>query len=86
MDLCRIDECLEPAGRGGLCACHRKRLQRGLPMRMPKRERGAALIQRFRLAALEYAHAESDEDYQRADRRLARLIYRVSRLRLRIRP
>jgi hypothetical protein len=59
-------ECPKPAARAGLCWGHMKRLQRGQAVAPALTERPKSKLERLTEAALTYAEAESDEEFERA--------------------
>ena len=66
---CSADDCLEPAFRQGLCRGHYEQRYQGKPLTPiePKASPKQLAIR----AALDLADAESDDDYHRAEGRLA---------------
>ena len=64
---CRVDGCPHEAGTGGICAAHRKRLQRGGQLDAPVAER-LSPFERAMQAALDLADADTTDDaaYARA--------------------
>lgn len=66
MSDCSVDGCENEARRGGLCWGHHKRKDRGMPVEATMAPRPTKLA-RLRAAALAYAEADTDQDYDRAD-------------------
>jgi hypothetical protein len=63
---CEISGCPKLAAKGArYCSMHRQRLLRGKPLHAPPQERLSPLG-RLLEAALRYAEAEDDADYDRA--------------------
>lgn len=66
MTVCRVGDCDNPAARDGLCWAHRKRLQRDQPLTTGISRRPASALERLTEAALAYAEADRDDDWERA--------------------
>lgn len=70
MRLCADPDCLKPALEGALCYAHSKRKKRGEPPTGPLAERHKTWRRLLTEAALAYAEAVEDDEYERAWNRL----------------
>lgn len=63
---CHGPECDKPAQRGGFCWAHLKRKQRSRPLSGKVRGYGMSKREKRSRAALRYANAETQEEFDRA--------------------
>ncbi len=75
--ICSVDGC-ERLARGNYCPTHRKRQQRGRPLSGPIAERPKTKLGVLREAALRYAHADSDEEFAKAEANLIKASARAA--------
>lgn len=62
---CSVSGCEKPARKLNLCWGHHKRMRRGLPVHVPLREHESLTPhEELMRAALRYADAEADEEYE----------------------
>ena len=62
VEYCRVGECVRIAERNGLCATHRKRIQRGTQLRLPVPEAFVSPWERCMAAFIELLDADSEDD------------------------
>lgn len=63
---CSVDGCPNPAAKSGLCEGHVKRRTRGQVVSAALKLRPRSPLERLTEAALAYANAESDDEFDRA--------------------
>jgi hypothetical protein len=83
MNTCSIEDCGRPVRRSGLCWCHTKRRQKGLPLHVPVRTRHASAEANFFEAMCHFWAVDELDDraYELAKKRLFMAMTRFQRYR-----
>jgi len=77
--LCDVGDCPNPAARSGKCWGHWKALQRGDTSRRELVKRPGSPLERLTEAAITYAEADDDEDFERGQDNLRKSALAYSR-------